>query len=227
MTKIKAISNSGDDTTIDVIEDTIICPNCHVNIIPKPLYAFVRSNGSSIDLMLRCPNINNCGSVFIGVNQKTISSSGYPTFSSSGPIFKGTVRPRQFSDTIKALSAPFVTIYNQAYTSEQQGLSEICGVGYRKAIEFLIKDFAVLNNPNETDLILKMPLMQCINKFVESGNIKKVAERAVWLGNDQTHYVRLWDNHDLQDLKRLIDLTVHWIEAEELTKEIINNMPRK
>jgi hypothetical protein len=30
---------------------------------------------------------------------------------------------------------------------------------------------------------------------------------------------------DLQDLKKLIDLTVHWIEMEETTREIMTDMP--
>ncbi|MGF6947536.1 hypothetical protein QF028_000029 [Neobacillus sp. B4I6] len=38
-----------------------------------------------------------------------------------------------------------------------------------------------------------------------------MAERAVWLGNDETHYVRKWDDKDLKDLKNLIDLTVYFI----------------
>lgn len=38
-----------------------------------------------------------------------------------------------------------------------------------------------------------------------------MAERATWLGNDETHYVRKWENKDLKDLKNLIDLTVYFI----------------
>jgi hypothetical protein len=34
------------------------------------------------------------------------------------------------------------------------------------------------------------------------------------LGNDETHYVREWADKDLQDLKRIIKVTLHWLEME-------------
>lgn len=43
--------------------------------------------------------------------------------------------------------------------------------------------------------------------------------------HDETHYVRLWENKELKDLKLLIDLTRHWIEMELITKELIIDMP--
>jgi len=49
--------------------------------------------------------------------------------------------------------------------------------------------------------------------------------RAVWLGNDETHYLRKWEQKDLTDLKNLIGLTVHWIEMEELTETVMKDMP--
>lgn len=67
--------------------------------------------------------------------------------------------------------------------------------------------------------------MQVINKHIGDTNIKNVAKRAVWLGNDETHYIRVWEDKDLSFLKQLIDLTIHWIEAEELTKTMMEEMP--
>jgi len=104
-------------------------------------------------------------------------------------------------------------------------LDQITGVGYRKALEFLIKDYAIKNNPSEEKSIKKTPLMQVINKHIGDTNIKNVAKRAVWLGNDETHYIRVWEDKDLSFLKQLIDLTIHWIEAEELTKTMMEEMP--
>ena len=52
-----------------------------------------------------------------------------------------------------------------------------------------------------------------------------MAERAIWLGNDETHYVRVWEAQSLADLKKLISLTLHWIEMEELTNSFEVNMP--
>jgi hypothetical protein len=52
-----------------------------------------------------------------------------------------------------------------------------------------------------------------------------MAARAAWLGNDETHYGRKWEGKDLTDLKKLISLTLNWIQAEELTQDVIADMP--
>jgi hypothetical protein len=47
----------------------------------------------------------------------------------------------------------------------------------------------------------------------------------VWLGNDETHYVRKWENKDINDLKRLIAMTVAWVEIELFTVQLEKDMP--
>ena len=64
-----------------------------------------------------------------------------------------------------------------------------------------------------------------ISTRITDPSIRGVAKRAAWLGNDETHYVRKWEQKDLNDLKRLIALTVHWMEAEALTDQLYKDMP--
>ena len=52
-----------------------------------------------------------------------------------------------------------------------------------------------------------------------------MAKRAAWLGNDETHYLRKWEGKDLDELKRLIELTIRWIEMVELSDGYIEEMP--
>ena len=92
-------------------------------------------------------------------------------------------------------------------------------------MEFLIKDYLISENPDDKETIRAKPLGQCINDDVADPNIKSVSERATWLGNDETHYVRKWSGKDVGDLKSLIALSVHWIEAALLTKKLIHEMP--
>jgi hypothetical protein len=106
-------------------------------------------------------------------------------------------------------------------------LLEICGVGYRKSLEFLIKDYLIkLDSTKEAEIKIKF-LGKCIEEDIKNENIKNVAKRATWLGNDETHYLKKWEGKDLQDLKNLIDLTVHWLEMEDLTQKAIDDMPEK
>jgi hypothetical protein len=95
----------------------------------------------------------------------------------------------------------------------------------RKALEFLIKDYVIKNHPTKAEEVKKMLLGNCIKDYVSDDRVKQVATRAVWLGNDETHYLRKWKDKDLSDLKNLISLTLHWIEMDELTKEAIKEMP--
>ena len=78
--------------------------------------------------------------------------------------------------------------------------------------------------PTKEEAIKSKPLGKCIQEDVSEAKVKKVAERAVWLGNDETHYVRKWKEKDVDDLVSLIFLTVHWIESEIETEKLLESM---
>lgn len=196
-----------------------LCPYCHKSIIPIPTIA--HQNGLNYSVVFICPN-PECYDLFIGFYVKDFQ--GYLQFKHKTSF--GTALKREFNDQIVNISPNFYKIYNEAMFAEQHSLMEICGVGYRKALEYLIKDYATSTNTEKGEHIKSLPLAQCINIYVNDSRVKKVAERAVWLGNDETHYIRKWEEHTLADLKRLIDLTVHWIEMELLTNEYEELMPK-
>lgn len=97
-------------------------------------------------------------------------------------------------------------------------------MGYRKALEFLIKDYLTLLTPSDEDGIKKTALGNCINK-IDNTSIKQLARRATWLGNDETHYIRKWEDKDITDLKNLIDLTCSYIIMEAKSKKFLAEMP--
>lgn len=131
---------------------------------------------------------------------------------------------KMFEKVIEDISSDFVEIYNQAAAAEAYGLDQITGIGYRKSMEFLVKDYAKKNYPEETNVIEKKPLAKCIEDYILEPKIKIMAKAAVWLGNDETHYVKKWIDKDIKDLKMLIDLTLHWINYEKLTEEYKKSM---
>lgn len=118
----------------------------------------------------------------------------------------------------QAISPRFVTIYEQAIRAAQMGYDELVGMGYRKALEFLIKDYLIGKKSIDKVAVQKAMLMQCIENYVDDPRIKKAARHAAWLGNDETHYERRNPTGDLNDLKRLMGLTLHWISMETLTE---------
>lgn len=200
------------------------CPYCHTTILPLALFATVKN--PHLDVFFRCPH-QKCNSTFIGyyTKQGTNTGTNNSTYIFSDKISQGHLVGKVFNDTVSKFSSNFVKIYNEALQAEQLNLLEICGVGYRKALEFLIKDYLIHNLPDDKVKIESRALHKCITEYVVDASVKKVASRAVWLGNDETHYVRKWEGKDLNDLKKLIDLTVHWIEMETLTKSFEDEMP--
>ena len=195
------------------------CPFCHHLIRPVPLYGLQTNYISPIEVFMACPN-SSCKRGFIAYYDFRANSYVY-----TGQTTKGNIVEKAVSKVISAISPKFKIIYNQSFAAEQQQLFEICGVGYRKALEFLIKDYAVSKEPNKKEEIENKLLMPCIESFVDDLRIKSVAKRAVWLGNDETHYTKKWEGKNVEDLKRLIDLTIHWIEMERLTHDFELDMP--
>ena len=118
------------------------------------------------------------------------------------------------SQKIKELSPKFVEIYRQASFAEESGLYEICGMGYRKALEFLIKDFAIRMHPEELENIKSKMLGKCIADHIDNPKIKSLARASAWLGNDQTHYIMKNEDYSINDLKCFIVAAEAFINAE-------------
>lgn len=135
---------------------------------------------------------------------------------------------REFDSLIKNLSNEFVNIYIQAEQAEKEGLLKICGMAYRKALEFLIKDYLIskLKSNEEKELIKNKFLGKCIEEDIKDPRIKEMAKRANWLGNDETHYIRKYEDKDLEDLKKLIEITIHFISIEKLSENYKNDIKK-
>ena len=200
-----------------------VCPLCHHAMeFLNHEYASYNAVSGLAQLVHRCQKLS-CQNLFFA-NYRRNSSTNQLRFVNASPINQ---IPRSFSEIIQKTSKEFCDIYNQALASESLGHLKICGVGYRKALEFLVKDYLIGIHPDKTEEIKTKFLGKCIEEYISNASVKTVAKRAVWLGNDETHYVRIWEGKDLQDLKNLVDLTVHWIEMEQLTNDAMKEMPEK
>lgn len=224
-----AQTESGDKKGVSLTGLPDICPQCHERVAFSHLYTHYNGNINSevgnknVEIVFRCPN-PKCFCVFIGLYEQKQQS--YYLLTSIGPKI---YIEKKFPTIINYISKDFLEIYNQALRAESDGLDQISGPGYRKALEFLIKDYLIkkINDSNMEDTIKKENLGVCIENRIHDANIREMAKRAAWLGNDETHYVREWGERDLQDLKQLINLTVHWMEAEAATDQLVRGMPRR
>lgn len=211
MSVVDVLTGSGGRIKVERV--AIECPFCHSKMTPDYLYLHK-------DRMFSACSNADC-------ERHMILSMDYSKFRVVEP--NSLPRIKSFSDTIKGISPSFITIYNQAFYAEQFFLDQICGVGYRKALEFLIKDYLMqeIDDEAKKESIKSKFLYNCIQEDVTDSRIKEVAKRAVWLGNDETHYTRRWVEKDVSNLKQLIDLTIRWIENEVETKALLAEMPEQ
>ncbi|MFY9328808.1 MAG: hypothetical protein WAO76_12465 [Georgfuchsia sp.] len=205
------------------------CPRCHHGIEPRLLSSNIvkrdRYDGDILQLLYRCPR-QGCQYAFIatywqGKNMHSMALNEVFSLRNTAPF---SSEEPAVSDEIKKVSANFVEIYCQAYMAERYGLDQIAGVGYRKSLEYLIKDFCISKHPDKDQEIKESFLGVCINNFTDDANIKECAKRAAWLGNDESHYVRKWEDKEIKDLKILIELTMAWIRNHVLTAQYLADM---
>ncbi len=89
----------------------------------------------------------------------------------------------------------------------------------------MIKDYAKSLKPDDAECIEGMFSGNVVKEFIADPRIQSVSKRALWLGNDETHYLKKWTKHDLSDLITLIRLAINWIEIERLSEAYSEEMP--
>ena len=188
-----------------------ICPNCNSVFAPEVVVGTTLiSNSEYAVIVFRCNDPDCLKLVFClykWEDQKSLTLLDiYPKFSSL-----------TIPDVVSDLSPKYALFCNQAYAAEQNGDYELAGIGYRAAIEFLTKDYAItiLNKPYEE--VKDKKLAKAIELYLPDMKFKNSADVVRLLGNDNNHYVQEYVDYDFTTLKRFFDifsslLTMH-IEA--------------
>lgn len=205
--------------SVDTLPDR--CPQCHTAVHPKLVSQHISSNKSEAYLTCLCTN-RKCLRPFIATYRRRSLHGNDYSFTSARPRTK---ERSTFPQSVVEISPSFCEIYGQVESAAAEDLDQLVGIGLRKALEFLIKDFSKSQHPGEEDLIERMQLAKCIDNYVADQNVLQCAKRAAWIGNDETHYIRKWNDKDVSDLQLLVRLTVNWIDNHLLTKKYLDEMP--
>lgn len=128
-----------------------------------------------------------------------------------------------FSDEISELSSEFISIYNQSELAEAQNLDKICGMGYRRALEFLVD--AYIKHKENVNVIPERNLQQKIQNHIDNDAVRVLAEKATWLGNDTVHIENKHPDRTITDMKNFIMQICKWIDFE-LSVEDANTIER-
>lgn len=188
------------------------CPHCNYAIEPTLQSCFYTTKNKTtiIYTLFFCPKCKSC---FTALYKSTsVCKNAY--FKTKNTItYPSPLNKTNFSNNIAKISPQFVNIYKQSEITEQSDLTDVTGIGYRKALEFLIKDFSIFLHPEKKYIIEKASLSVCIKEYINDPKISTLATACAWLGNDETHYVRKHEDYNINNLKTFMKSLVAYIDA--------------
>ncbi|MBO0477947.1 DUF4145 domain-containing protein [Vagococcus sp. DIV0080] len=137
----------------------------------------------------------------------------------------------ELPEDIKTRYPEFTNIYKQSQKAEENGLNQIAGMGYRKALEFLVTDFLIEHTPEgTTEEWLRNPKTMLGSKIdrLRNERLKKLAKASSFIGNDETHYTRKHTEHDVNSIKMFIKALLSDVENEIILieAETLLNKPK-
>lgn len=184
-----------------------ICPWCNVAI--QPIVNNFSIDAASLYTILECPK---CHQYYFEILQDSgrLGYYGQEVFESISVFPNPTL---DIPTDIETYYPDFYRIYEEAARAESLNLNEICGMGYRKALEYLVKHYAIERNEELKDDIAQEKLIQTIKRL--DTRLATLATAAAWLGNDQTHIVKKHPDHDLAQLKAFIAALCQFILSEK------------
>lgn len=162
-------------------------------------------NSLNFGVLLQC---TNCYSYF------SRHFSGYDDGINENIPLHMPLKPVIIPENIKELSPTFTETYTQSLHAEDFGLTSISGMGMRKALEFLIKDFCISQSPEDEKNIASETLGATIsNRLSELPNIQALAKAASWIANDETHYQKKHPDVSSKDIKKFIEAVMPQISG--------------
>ncbi|MDW4160614.1 hypothetical protein QI230_02945 [Staphylococcus saprophyticus] len=126
-----------------------------------------------------------------------------------------------YPSEIDEISLEFNNIITQSSNAEALEYDHLAGIGYRKAIEFLVKDYLIKCKDKDESEISTQLLGKCISE-IDDTRINNLARAASWIGNDETHYVRKHVDKDVQDLKKFLHALTALVKLEITLSEADN-----
>lgn len=209
-----------------------VCPHCNKGMRPEILTS---TDYGAMYIVLKCAI---CKQVYFAILEKDndgfkknigqekynkVNPDDLPILCTTATFPKIEFKAYDLPEKIVQIYPWFATTYKQSEDAENAGLTEICGIGYRKALEILVKENLAGKFPAEKDNIYSETLSQSIARY-KNDTVHKVAKAATWLGNDETHMIRRHQDYDVQFMKKLISVLVHVIEAEHIANSDLDKI---
>lgn len=144
----------------------------------------------------------------------------------STQLLKERTYKESFSDIVSAISPRFEEIFNEAMSAYSLEMLHVCGGGFRKALEILVIDYAIYENPEKREEILRIgQLANIVKQYLSETDLAIDINAASWLGNDRLHYSEKFPEQSIDDLISFIRDVVQTIELREKRKKKMEEMP--
>lgn len=214
------------------VDSDDMCPLCHFGMYLSQygwrnfhdwLYADQRN--FNIFSVYVCPH---CHRGFVVVHKMAVLDEGDGVCvvkEESQAVYPHIVKLPDIDDAVRSISPKFYDIYQQCLTEKANGLYDLYGMGFRKAVEYLVTDFAIKMHPEENDKIISMSLHNRIEKYISDDDVRETLLACKLLGNNEVHYDNSNTSDDMVlfeelicDVTRYIGRALRQVRVEEINK---------
>lgn len=218
------------------------CPHCHFGNTPNVVkYGDLKPNlESHFPLLMQCSNCKKYFALSYDI-EFTGNYNDTAIMHLSPYEYKPSIN-YDLPENLDVVSPSFKEIYTQSSYAEGANLNQIAGVGYRKSIEFLVKDYLIyllnhndfpekvtINNKevNPTEEIIKNTTLSPVIGIIPSSKIRRLALASTWLGNDETHYTRKYEDKDINSMKIFLNSLAHQVSSDVSSYEALEMIEEK
>ena len=188
-----------------------ICPHCGNGNDSITIDKTVLGMGEDAQALVETCKCTLCDRFYLFANYRDSSDGvGNATAAFYYPFHISSYQ----NEIISSFSERFIDMYNQALRAESFGDIELAAIGYRSALEILVKDFAKAVSGADPEEVAGKTLFSAIGDYLEPKELAAVADVVRILGNDYTHYERKYPRLDFELLKRYMEIFINLVETK-------------
>ncbi len=210
MKEINAIDISSLTLSYSYDIEPNLCPHCLNRITPLAEYAF--HNYPSLEIIFRCPN-EKCQKIFTSqyfhFNSDLVNESDYHYNSNLVEQHDETI----FSDFINILSESFISKFKIAEMAEYKSYNYVATANYKEAFQNLVQDYLKIDNLYNQLYTKNKTIENYINKAINNKTLRELALNVVKIHDNTIKNVIKWNNKDVTNLKKIIQISVKEIES--------------
>lgn len=189
------------------VDVPLFCPYCGIATKSNIRGSSVYLNSSLGIINLTAFHVTCCNRIYTTTHLNKCGQFELLNF------YPSTQPPNDTPQCFKEISPRFVNIYSQSLAAENQNHHNLAAIGYRTALEILIKDFAITQLQKPQSEVEKLSLFKAIETYLPNDLIN-TADVVRVLGNDNTHYSQKNEEYDFEVLKNYLSIFMKQLESQ-------------